>query len=32
MERKRSGRRPAEVREPIRKFIAAHKGERYILD
>jgi hypothetical protein len=32
MKRQKQERKPPEVREPIKKFIAEHKGERFILD
>ncbi len=32
MKRKKRGRSPPEVREPIQKFITNHKGQRFILD
>jgi|GEM_PF-4289470 len=32
MKRETRGRRPPDVREPIKKFIAEHKGQRLILD
>ena len=32
MKRERRGRGPPEVRQPIKGFIAEHKGQRFILD
>jgi hypothetical protein len=32
MKRETRGRGPPEVREPIQKFIAEHKGQRLMLD
>jgi hypothetical protein len=32
MKRERRGRWPPEVREPIKKFISEHKGQRFTLD
>lgn len=32
MKRQERQREPSEVREPIKKFIAKHKGQRFTLD